>query len=106
MAKWVWWALAASFVAVMVYLIFFHVDARDKRLSADAVATVYEVGRSAKSTRYRYRYTVAEKTYEGTELSKNVSLGVGRPAKACYDPKDPSQSKLKPMSGTCGSGKG
>ena len=106
MVKRVSWAVAAVFLAVMVYLVFFHVDERDQRLSGDAVATVYDVSRSGKNTRYHYRYTVGGTAYEGSQSSKNLSLGVGRPARVCYDPQDPSRSNLKPMSGTCGSGAG
>lgn len=106
MGKRVWWGLGAAFLAALVYLVFYHVDERDKRLTGDAVATVYDSRRSGKSKRLQYRYTVAGKAYEGTELTTNFSVGVGRPARACYDPRDPSQSKLKPMSSTCGSGKG
>ena len=106
MGKRIWWAVGTGFVAVMVYLVFFHVDDRDARLSGEAAATVYDSSRSGRSTEFRYRYTVAGKTYEGTLLTTNLSLAVGRPAKACYDPRDPSRSLLKPMSSECGSGRG
>ena len=106
MRKRMWWGVAAAFAAVMAYFIFFHVDERDRRLSGEAAATVHEASRSGKSIRYRYRYDVDGRTYEGTALTKNFSLGVGKPAKACFDPNDPSQSMLKPVSSKCGSGKG
>jgi hypothetical protein len=98
--------LAVGFSAVMVYLIFFHVDPRDRRLSGEAAALVHDEVRSGRNVRYLYRYAVAGRTYEGTSLTKNVSIGKGKPAKACYDPDDPSQSMLKPMGSRCGSGKG
>ena len=106
MRRLVSWGLVGGFLAVMVYLIFFHVDERDKRLSGEAAAIVYDVSGAGKSTEFHYRYTVAGKTYEGTALTTNFALDVGRPAKACYDPKDPSQSMLKPMASECGSGMG
>ena len=100
------WGLAAAFVAVMVYLVFFHVDARDQRLSGEAAALVYDEVRSGRNVRYLYRYTVDGRSYEGTALTKNLAIGKGKPAKACYDPADPSQSMLKPPASRCGSGRG
>ncbi|MDB5695095.1 MAG: hypothetical protein JWN21_638 [Sphingomonas bacterium] len=95
-----------AFVLGMIYILFFHVDERDARMTGTARATVVTAESTGRSNRYEYRYVVGGRTYQGSALLSGFAFAAGSAAIACFDPEDPSQSMLKRMDSSCGPGAG
>ena len=85
--------------------------ARNAARTSEAMATITDThsiftSYNHKSLLVKYKYTVDGKSYQGeTSKGTNVSwspFAAGKTAKACYNPADPSESAVWPLSSTCG----